>query len=391
MTRGFRRLHGGTRARKGRVPDSIQTRASSVAPGGATHSAPTGALPCISVVIPVLNEAAHLGRLLDDLLAQDYPPERFEILVVDGGSSDGTAGVARDYARSSIAPIRVLTNPRRLSSAGRNVGVLCSRGELVVFIDGHCRIPSTSLLAETARIMAETDSQCLCRPQPLTGAGNTLFQDVVAHARASTIGHGRDSTIYLDERESEVNPTSSGASYRRSVFDRVGLYDEEFDACEDVELNYRVYRAGLRSYFSNRLAVHYQPRATLRALFRQSVRYGRGRVRLMKKHPDAASPSQLVPAGFVAGLAAVALAAWLPRPAAEGLGLALAAYAALVLGYSITLGARQGWRHAIAAPAVYLAIHVGFGAGFWFELGRAARQALRRARGRWLPERASEG
>ncbi len=325
--------------------------------------------PFISIVIPVRNEAAHLGTVLEALLAQDYPPERFEILVVDGSSTDGTMALAKRYARAEAPRVALLANPRRLSSAGRNVGVRASRGEIIVFIDGHCRIASPKLLAETAHTLDRTNADCLCRPQPLTLSGNTFLQDVIAHARATALGHGRDSTIYDGGREGFVNPTSSGATYRRSVFDRVGMFDESFDACEDVELNYRVFKGGFRAYSSPALAVYYHPRASLRGLFKQLVRYGRGRFRFIRKHPDAVTISQFVPPGFLAWVVVSGLAAFSSIIVRQALVATMAIYAAVVLGFSAVLGMRHGWRHFIVAPAVYPTIHFGLGAGFWAELG----------------------
>jgi len=322
-------------------------------------------LPFISIVVPVRNEEAHLGAVLEDLLNQDYPRDRFEILVIDGQSTDGTPAVVAQYRHLDRPLVKLFSNPGRLSSAGRNIGVRQCQGDFVLFVDGHCRIPSASLLRDTAQVLRDSEADCLCRPQPLTSPGNTWFQDAVAHARATLIGHGSDSTIYTTHLEGFVNPASSGAGYRRSVFTRVGLYDEQFDACEDVEFNHRVYRAGLRSYLSPRLAIAYQPRATLIGLFRQTVRYGKGRFRLMAKHRDAASISQLVPAAFVAGLLVLAAGSRFSGAARIVSITAVAAYAALVLAFSTVLAARHGWKDLLVAPFVYLTIHLGFGVGYW--------------------------
>jgi len=333
--------------------------------------------PMISVVIPAHNEAPHLGAVFEDLLNQDYPTDRYEILVVDGESTDQTREVVENFARSARVRILCLPNPRRLSSAGRNVGVRASRGDFILFIDGHCRLPGPAFLRHTVRLFEATGADCLCRPQPLTSPENTWFQDVVAHARATLIGHGRDSTIYATDQEGYVNPTSAGAAYRRSVFDRVGMYDERFDACEDVDFNYRVFKAGLRSYLSSRCAVSYTPRSSLGGLFKQLVRYGRGRVRFVRKHPDALTISQLVPAAFVAWLAGGALASCVSTFAAKVFLATLVPYAGLVLAFSGWLGLRHGWRYLVVAPAVYLAVHVGLGVGFWAEAGRCVLEWLR--------------
>jgi GT2 family glycosyltransferase len=350
----------------------------------ASGSAEPAQLPFISVVIPVRNEEASLASVLDDLIRQDYPHDRYEILVVDGQSTDGTAAVVQRYVSLDSPRIRLFSNPGQLSSSGKNVGVRNSRGEFILFVDGHCRIPTRSLLSEHVRILRESGAECLCRPQPLSSPGNTWFQNVVAHARATLIGHGRDSDIYRTDLEGFVNPTSSGAGYRRSVFERVGLYDERFDACEDVEFNHRVYRAAIPSYFSPRLAILYEPRSSLSGLFRQMLRYGRGRFLLMQKHKETACLSQVLPAAFVSGLAFLALgylASSLARPWSL---VVLVAYAAVLLASSAALGVRHGWQDFLVAPFVYLSIHIGLGAGFWVGAFEAWRE-------RWRHRKASAG
>lgn len=332
------------------------------------------ALPMISVVVPVRNEEAHLADVLEDLLRQQYPSEKYEILVADGNSTDGTASIVERYARQGAVRIVRLPNPRQLSSAGRNVGILQSRGEVVVFVDGHCRMPSPTLLLDLARIMAATGVDCLCRPQPLDMAGNSRLQEIIAAVRGSTLGHGPDSTIYNTRAAGWVNPTSSGAAYQREVFRRVGLYNEGFDACEDVEFNYRVHRAGMRSYISPRLAVSYQPRNSLRGLWRQMIRYGRGRFRFVQEHPSAISVGMLVPPAWLLWLAGAGVATlfW-PGFGWAALGT-LMAYFALVFLSSSWLGLRTGWRSMALAPVIYAIIHSGLGAGFLIE---AAEQALK--------------
>src|SRR5579875_2145397 len=124
-------------------------------------------LPLISVIVPVRNERSTLPRLLDQLLKQNYPPDRLEILVVDGRSTDGTAElVRRRYAQSRI-PVRVIENPKITAAAGRNAGIRVSAGDVLLFLDGHCLIPSQDLLEDTAAILSRTGVECLCRPQPL--------------------------------------------------------------------------------------------------------------------------------------------------------------------------------------------------------------------------------
>jgi hypothetical protein len=171
-----------------------------------------------------------------------------------------------------------------------------------------------------------------------------------------------------------VDPTSSGAIYRRFVFNRVGFFDESFDACEDVEFNYRVFCTGLRSYLSSRLAVSYKARTKPGALFRQLFRYGRGRFRFVCKHPGAVSVGQFIPPAFVGWLVLGGAGSLLVRPVADVYAASLVAYATLVLWFSIRLALRYGWRELVAAPLVYFLMHVGLGSGFWAEAVNSLRR-----------------
>jgi succinoglycan biosynthesis protein ExoA len=325
-------------------------------------------LPFLTIVMPVRNEERHIGDVLSQLESQTYPHDRFEILVADGNSTDATAKIVGEFARKTSISVRLLENPDQLSSAGRNVGARNSRGEFVIYLDGHCHIPNASMLQDTVDLFEKTGADCLCRPQPLTMPGNTSFQKIVANTRATALGHGLDSTIYSGDRDGPANPSSSGASYRRSVFERIGYYDEHFDACEDVEFNFRVFRAGLPSYLSSRLEILYQPRPTLRSLWQQMIRYGRGRYRLIRKHPPAFSAGQVVPPLFVIWFALTGAGSFYsPYGSLMFLGTLLL-YFTVVLGFSAGLAIRYGWRYLIQAPQVYAVIHFGLGAGFLMEL-----------------------
>ncbi|OIQ49169.1 putative glycosyltransferase EpsJ [Pseudodesulfovibrio hydrargyri] len=328
--------------------------------------------PFITVVIPVHNEERFIGGTLAQLVRQDYPETSFEILVCDGGSTDRTRDAVLEVAaRHSM--VRLLDNPGRRSSSGRNVGFKNGRGDYFVVIDGHCAIPSATLLRDIAAAFEKSGADALGRAQPLAPDGITVFQRAVALARAARIGHGGDSLIYSDHA-GFVSPVSNGAMYRKEVFDTVGYVDERFDACEDVEFNYRVEKAGLTAYMSPELTVLYYPRDSLGGLYRQMRRYGEGRCRLWRKHPETLSPNTLVPPVFaVAVLAACGLAlavltgllpAWTLWPAGAGFGL----YAALVAIQTVACCLGAGWRYGLYLPAIFFVVHFGLGMGFLREL-----------------------
>ncbi|HZC44454.1 MAG TPA: glycosyltransferase [Acidobacteriaceae bacterium] len=348
-------------------------------------------LPKISVILPVRNEVRSLGQLLEQLLQQNYPAEKLEILVADGRSTDGTPALVEQKASQATVAMRVIDNPGIRSGAGRNAGVAAATGDIILFIDGHCEIPSKDLLRDTAKLLEETGADCLCRPQPLIAFAPRGVGRIIADARASALGHGRDSLIYDMHHSGFVHPASSGATYRRAVFERVGMYDESFDACEDVEFNTRVAAAGYKAYTDPRLSVYYEPRKSFRGLFRQMMRYGVGRVRLARRHPESASMSQWAPAillaGFaiaiISGVAAIASGNWIlgvpAFPAAMFLLITIAA--------SLHLGWRNGLTHALLGPVAYACIYLGLGTGMWTELAGIRRQRTRISTASTLPIR----
>jgi succinoglycan biosynthesis protein ExoA len=324
-------------------------------------------LPFISVIVPVRNEGAFIAGTLKQLLEQDYPARRFEVLVADGGSTDDTRIIVNELA-GRHSNVRLLHNPKRWSSAGRNVAAQAARGDIVLLVDGHCEIDNPGYLANLAHAFERSGADCVGRPQPLDVTGATTLQRAIAFGRASRLGHHPASHIYSD-RDGFVPPQSVAVAYRREVFDQVGWFDERFDACEDVEFNHRVARAGLNCWFTPRVAVHYHPRDSLPKLFRQMTRYGRGRVRLLRKHRDTFSLTGFVPAGFFAGLILGPLLACLLPVLWWVYGGVLALYALLLLTASLSITLRQRDPRLIPLlPLVLATVHLGSGAGQCWEM-----------------------
>jgi succinoglycan biosynthesis protein ExoA len=318
--------------------------------------------PFLSIIVPVRNEAAFIGATLESLLAQDYDPERFEVLVADGRSTDATREIVRAM-RERHPNLRLLDNPRCLSSGGRNVGVRAARGDIVAVVDGHCELDNPCYLRELAHAFARSGADCVGRPQPLDVSQATALQKAIAAARSSRLGHHPDSHIY-SASEGFVRPQSVAIAYRRSVFQAVGMFDESFDACEDVEFNHRLDRAGIRCFFTPKVGIRYVPRSSLRGLFGQMVRYGRGRMRLARKHPDTFTLPGFAPALLLAGLLVgpglSLLAPWLGLAYAAGLAI----YAATVLLVSLAISVRtRSLRSLPWLPLVFVTIHCGAGAG----------------------------
>ena len=328
-------------------------------------------MPSVSVIVPVRNESRSIEHTLRLLLTQDFPLDQFEVIVSDGVSTDDTVPIVRRL-QAEFANLKLVFNYDKLSSAGRNTAIRHATKDVLVIVDGHCHVRDPLYLKKLSDAFAESKADCLGRPQPLDVENPTPFQQAVRAARSSRLGHNPDSDIYSNEAKF-VPPQSTAVAYSRSVFATIGLFDQDFDACEDVEFNERVHAAGLTCYFTPTVKILYEPRSSFRALFYQLGRYGSGRAKLAAKHPKSLSIPALVPPLWavwvtVAGLLSFAV----PYLGWVWLG-SVSLYASVLLGAGVVLGRRQPGAVAARIPVVFVAIHFGFAWGFWKEVAKQVR------------------
>jgi glycosyltransferase involved in cell wall biosynthesis len=331
-------------------------------------------LPLLTVMMPVRNEERYIEQTLKQIHAQTYPHDRMEVLVTDGLSTDATADIVRHFAATHAdLAVRLIHNPKRLSSAGRNLAVQNGRGDYFLLIDGHVHIPSRDLLHDMVLLALKHGARVLGRPQPLSPPDISFFQSMVALARHSPLAHSQESFIY-SEYEGWTSPISIGVMYRRDVFEEIGRFDEGFDAAEDLEFNYRIERRGIQCFTSPRFAVHYYPRDSFIGLCRQMRRYGYGRAAFAIKHPERIRIETIVPAGFVAvNVTLLVLGVFWPKVLAL-FGLFLTIYILILVAEGVRLARHRGVEFTVLLPAIIACVHTGLGLGF---LGGVARWPVR--------------
>lgn len=320
----------------------------------------TTTLPPVSVVLPTLNERGYVTDCLTSLLAQDYPSID-EILVVDGGSDDGT----RDLVEAFGGPVRVVDNPRVTAAAAMNVGLAEAANDLIVRVDAH-----TVYAADYVRRSVEAleDSGADVVGGPMRAVGVTAFGRAVAAVTSSPLGVGPGRFHYADEPQ-DVETVYLG-TYRREALDEVGGWDETDLqwAAEDQELNYRLRLQGRRIRLEPSIRSVYFPRQTPQALWRQYVNYGLCKASTLKKHRTLPYWRPLAPAALVAGtVAAMAVGVATRKPA---LALApIATWCALAGVAAAGMADDPGVAPHRAFGALAIC-HWGYGLGFWRGLGR---------------------
>ncbi|MDX6498809.1 MAG: hypothetical protein QOG23_2069 [Blastocatellia bacterium] len=320
--------------------------------------------PFVSLLMAVRNEASFIERSLGAVLAQDYPQDRFEVIVADGLSTDTTREIIEGVA-AQHPNLGLVDNPGRIVSTGLNAALRAARGEIIIRVDGH-----TVIAPDYCRQCVETLRQ--------TGADNVggrmsavsegVFGRVVALATSSRFGIG-DARFHYSGREELVDTVYLGA-WPRDVFQRVGMFDEEMVRNQDDEFNYRVRAAGGKILLDPRIKSQYYNRATPLSLWRQYFQYGYWKVRVLQKHPRQMSSRQFVPPLFAMTLFLLCLTAPFLRAGRFLLAAIVITYLVLSLGASILSARRNHWRLLPLFPVAFAIIHFAYGSGFLLGLVR---------------------
>lgn len=194
--------------------------------------------PELSIVIPARNEAATIVRALDSVLAQAWPVERLEVIVVDNGSSDGTAAVARRFAQQHPElRLRVVREPRPGVSRARNRGARLARGRVLLFLDADSRLSPTMVASVLAHLHRGAAAMSL---RVVADSNDPLDRAFFFLA------------TWLKER---VRVPTQLCAVRRDVFWAVGGFDERLRVAEDYDLLRRIRDAGYRVAFVTESAV----------------------------------------------------------------------------------------------------------------------------------------
>ena len=311
-------------------------------------------VPFVTIAMPCLNEERFIEACLAAVRAQDYPADRIEILVADGGSTDRTRAILEREAAADPR-LRLLDNPERIQAPAMNKMIRAARGDVIVRMDVHSDYAGDYV-------------RCCVEALDRTGAENvggaararakTFFQKALCAALESPLGIGGSKYRQLDF-EGFVESIFPGA-FRREVFERIGLYDPHAITNEDAELNQRLIDSGGKIYLSRDIIVHYYPRESFKALARQYFKYGKGRARTLIKHGRFLSVRPAVPFLLTCGGAAL-LSTSAVQPFTP---LAFGAYAAGTFVEAVRVGRRAGVAAIPVVWAIFPVLHVSHGIGF---------------------------
>jgi succinoglycan biosynthesis protein ExoA len=309
----------------------------------------------VSVIVPARNEERSIGATLESLRAQEYTD--LQIIVVDGGSTDDTVGIVEKHMAEDPR-IELVHNPRQVIPVALNLALAAARGPWLVRMDAHSTVDPTYVGAAVARLREGRWGGVGGRKD---GVGTTPAGRAIAAALGSRFGVG-GSLYHHGVTEQEVDHIPFGA-YRTELVREIGGWDERLVANEDYEFDHRLRSSGAVLLFDPRLRIAWQSKQTLRDLYAQYVRYGRGKLDVAVLHPASLRLRHVLPPLLVPwlGLAAV-VAVRRPRTA---LAMVSPYAGGLTVASVATAAGLDDAAARVRVPAAFLVMHVGWGLGVW--------------------------
>ena len=317
----------------------------------------------LSIIIPCRNEGEFIGKCVDSVLANDFPKEDLEILVVDGMSEDGTREIVTQYTQR-YPFIRLIDNPHRVTPCALNIGIAASRGEIVMRIDAHA-VYSAEYVRRCVESLSLYDADNVGGIRRSIPRDDSLRGKAIAECMSHRFGVGGSRYRYVNLTEPEAVDVVPFFCCRKEKLLEMGGFNERLRRMEDMDFNNRLRRAGGKMLLVPGATCFYYQRTDWSSFLKRAFVDGIWNV-FGCAHTShfPVRPRHLVPLAFVSGVVAAALAGVFV-PAARWLLLAiLGSYLVADLAASIDLARRAGdGRYAFMAPLVFAAFHSMYGLG----------------------------
>ncbi len=324
-------------------------------------------LPKVSIIIPCYNEQSTIRLLLEALCEQTYPRLEMEVIIADGLSTDGTRDVISSFQEDAPdLSVRVVENTDRSIPSALNRAIEASRGEILVRFDGHSR-PYPDYIANCIAAHQAGRGDNVGGVWEIRPGADTWMAKSIAAAAAHPLGVG--DALYRHARSAAEVDTVPFGSFRRSLIERVGFFDESLLTNEDYEFNARIRKFGGKIWLDPSIRSIYFARSTLVDLVRQYWRYGFWKWRMLRRYPGTLRWRQALPPLFVLSLILLVIVS-LPIPAAR---ILLAAELLLYFSVMILAGFRAALRERSAylimgLPLAIFAMHASWGSGFLWSM-----------------------
>ncbi|MGN0209566.1 MAG: glycosyltransferase family 2 protein [Muribaculaceae bacterium] len=315
----------------------------------------------VSVICPIYNEARYIRKCIDSILKQDYPKENLEVIFADGMSNDGTRDIVAEYAQKYFW-IKLIDNPKRIVPTALNAAINVSKGDIIIRIDAHASYPSNyfSALVEAHKIYNADNIGAVCRTDVLNKTPKAIaIKEVLAHP----LGVGNSAFRTGISKAKEVDTVPFGC-WKRSTFDRFGMFDERLVRNQDIEFSKRIIRGGGHIVIIPETYSTYFARETFSKLAKNN--FGNGKWNILTvwftKEFDSLSLRHFVPLLFLCSLLIPILLGFIYAPFWLIGVISLTAYFIVISTISVKIALKRK-ANLFYLLASFFTLHISYGWG----------------------------
>jgi glycosyltransferase involved in cell wall biosynthesis len=318
-------------------------------------------LPYVSIIIPCRNEKKYIGKCLDSIIFNDYPKNRFEVLVVDGMSNDGTREIVKNYSEK-YPFIKILDNPKKFTCFAFNIGVKEAKGKIIMLMGAHAGYEK-DYISKCLKYLKEYKADNVGGIIKTVPKINTLWAKAIAYSLSSFFGVGT-SYFRRGSKKPKWVDTVFGGCYKKEVFDKVGLFNEKLIRSQDFEFNKRLKKAGGKILLVPEIVAYYYPQSSLKDFLKHYFRDGVWTTYPLKFGIRIFSWRHLIPLFFVSGLIGLGILSiffsifwWLFL-------FIVGFYFLINIYFSFTIAKREkDLRFLFLMPITFVSRHLGYGLG----------------------------
>ena len=290
----------------------------------------------VTVIVPMYNEERYIASFMESLIAQSYPLEKMEWILVDGNSTDRTVDIVKEYIMSGIYPIRLLVNKQKKTPYALNLAIQSAIGKYIIRLDVHSYFyPDYIEKCVHYLDVADADNVGGIAETVATGFVGEAIADILS----SPFGVG-NSNFRISSGNCYVDTVPFGA-FRAEIFEKVGLFNPELLRSEDNDMNSRIRQHGGKIWLAEDIRFKYYCRDTVKDVLRMALQNGNALFFTVKQNPKAMRIRHFVPFAFLLSVLALLPLACCSKIFAILLALEMSAYFLMDLFFSFAHGNRK--------------------------------------------------
>ena len=315
----------------------------------------------VSVIIPCRNEEKFIRECLDSVLANDYPGDKLEILVVDGMSDDMTKDIVLEYSEK-YSFVSLYNNNCKIVPTALNIGIKKAKGDVIMRIDAH-NIYSNDYISKCVKYLQKYNVDNVGGIWITLPGKDSIMCSAIAFGLSHPFGVG-NAHFRLESKQPKYVDTVPFGCYKREVFNKIGLFDEDLVRNQDDEFNLRLIKNGGKILLVPDIISYYCARDSIVKLWKMYFQYGYFKPLVVKKIKAVLTWRQLVPVFFVSILTISFLFSLISYQYSWSFFSILLIYLVANSALSLSIAINKGLKYFLVLPIVFATLHFSYGFGY---------------------------